>query len=136
MVKIDRPHCITRRFGLLFVLLYARRAVPISSTHFLIFKLIRSHLVKARRIQHVLLVVFLLAVAAIWLSQSQNSNASAEAKSPFKKLIDARARSATRETKTYRLPAMSADRVYSLLVSTPSPAAFGANDTLQVTLRG
>jgi hypothetical protein len=92
--------------------------------------------VKARRIQLWCLVVFLLAVAAIWLSPSQNSNASAEAKSPFKKLIDARARSATRETKTYRLPAMSADRVYSLLVSTPSPAAFGANDTLQVTLRG
>ena len=91
---------------------------------------------KARQIQLWCLVVFLLAVAAIWLSPSQNSNASAEAKSPFKKLIDARARSATRETKTYRLPAMSADRVYSLLVSTPSPAAFGANDTLQVTLRG
>ena len=31
---------------------------------------------------------------------------------------------------------MSADKVYSLLVSALSPAAFGANDTLQVTLRG
>lgn len=91
---------------------------------------------KARRIQLWCLVVFLLAVVAIWLTPSENSKASAEARSPFKKLIDARARSATRETRTYRLPAMSADKVYSLLVSAPSPAAFGANDTLQVTLRG
>ncbi|MBO0725249.1 MAG: hypothetical protein J2P52_06590, partial [Blastocatellia bacterium] len=91
---------------------------------------------KARQIQLCCLVVFLLAVAVIWLAPSQSSIASAEAKSPFKKLIDARARLATRETKTYRLPAMSEGRVYSLLVSAPSPATFGANDTLQVTLRG
>jgi HEAT repeat protein len=90
--------------------------------------------VKARQIQLWCLVVFLLSVAAIWLRPSQSS--SAEAKSPFKKLIDARARLATRETKTYRLPAMSQGKVYSLLVSAPSPATFGSNDTLQVTLRG
>src|SRR5262249_752207 len=74
-----------------------------------------------------------LAVVVIWLSPAQRS--SAEAKSPFKKLIDARARLATREAKTYRLPATGADKVCSLLVSTPSPAMFGANDTLQVKLR-
>ncbi|HEU0173689.1 MAG TPA: HEAT repeat domain-containing protein [Blastocatellia bacterium] len=91
---------------------------------------------KARRIQLWCLVVFLLAVAAVWLTPSQSSSASADAKSPFKKLVDARARLETRETKTYRLPAMSATKVYSLLVSAPSPAAFGSNDTLQVTLRG
>src|SRR6266508_2681755 len=51
-------------------------------------------------------------------------------------LADALAQSATREVKTYRLPATSADKICSLLVSAPSPAAFGANDTLQVTLRG
>ena len=91
---------------------------------------------KTRRIQLWCLVGFLLAVAAIRLTPAQGSSASAEAKSPFKKLIDARARLAAREAKTYRLPAMSADKICSLLVSTPSPAAFGANDTLQVTLRG
>jgi hypothetical protein len=92
--------------------------------------------VKARQIQFCCLVVFLLSLAAIWLAPSQSSSASAEAKSPFKKLIEARARLSTRETKTYRLPATSPGKVYSLLVSTPSPATFGANDTLQVTLRG
>ena len=91
---------------------------------------------KARQVQLWCLIVFLLAVAAVWLTPSQNSNASADARSPFKKLIDARAQSATREVKTYRLPATSADKICSLLVSAPSPAAFGANDTLQVTLRG
>ncbi|MBO0862899.1 MAG: HEAT repeat domain-containing protein, partial [Chloracidobacterium sp.] len=91
---------------------------------------------KARQIQLCCLVVFSLIVAVIWLAPSQSSIASAEAKSPFKKLIDARARLATRETKIYRLPAMGEGRVYSLLVSAPSPATFGANDTLQVTLRG
>jgi hypothetical protein len=91
--------------------------------------------VKARQVQLWCLIVFLFAVAAIWLTPSQNSSASAEARSSFKKLIDARARSATREVKTYRLPPMSAGNVCSLLVSAPSPATFGANDTLQVTLR-
>jgi HEAT repeat protein len=92
--------------------------------------------VRARQVQLWCLVVFLLVVAAVWLTPTRNSSASAEARSPFKKLIDARARSATRERKTYRLPAMSAGKVYSLLVSAPSPATFGSNDTLQVTLRG
>jgi HEAT repeat protein/squalene-hopene cyclase-like protein len=92
--------------------------------------------VKARRIQLWCLVVFLVAVAAIWLAPSQYTNASDGAKSPFKKLIDDRARLATREAKTYRLPAMSADKVYSLLISAPSPATFESNDTLHVTLRG
>ncbi|HEY8460061.1 MAG TPA: hypothetical protein VIM99_06745, partial [Blastocatellia bacterium] len=91
---------------------------------------------KIRRIQLSCLVVFLLSVAAIWLASSRNSTASAEAKSPFKKLIDARARLATREIKTHRLPATIPGKVYSLLVSAPSPATFGANDSLQVTLRG
>src|SRR5262245_55144347 len=115
-----------------------RATVKIDPTHFLpfIFKQIRRPLVKARQVQLWCLIVFLFAVAAVWLTPSQNSNASAEARSPFKKLIDARARSATREVKTYRLPATSADNICSLLVSAPSPAAFGANDTLQVTLRG
>jgi hypothetical protein len=91
--------------------------------------------VKTRQIQLCCLVVFLLAVAATWLTNPPNSNATAEAKSPFAKLVDARARLATRETRIYRLPATSAGKVCSLLVSAPSPAAFGANDTLQVTLR-
>src|SRR5215475_12221171 len=90
---------------------------------------------KARQIQVWCLVFFLIAVAAIWLWPSQSSGASAEAKSPFKKLLDARALLAARETKTYRLPAMSADKICSVLVSAPSPATFGANDTLQITLR-
>src|SRR5882672_1660194 len=115
-----------------------RATVKIDPTHFLpfIFKQIRRPLVKARQIQFWCLVVFLLAVAAVWLTPSQSSSASAEAKSPFKKLIDVRARLATRETRTYRLPTISAGKVYSLLVSAPSPATFGSNDTLQVTLRG
>ncbi|HKC89194.1 MAG TPA: HEAT repeat domain-containing protein, partial [Blastocatellia bacterium] len=91
---------------------------------------------KTRQIQLWCLVVFLLAVAVIWLRPAQSSSASSEAKSPFKKLLEARARLTTRESKTYRLPAMSADKVCSLLVSAPSPATFGSNDTLQVTLRG
>src|SRR5262245_37039261 len=66
-------------------------------------------LVKTRQIQLWCLVVFLLAVAVIWLRPAQSSSASSEAKSPFKKLLEARARLTTRESKTYRLPAMSAD---------------------------
>src|SRR5215468_4268717 len=115
---------------------YARGPVPIPSTRFRLFKQIRRPLVKARQVQLWCLIVFLFAVAAVLLTPSQNSNASAEARSPFKKLIDARARSATREVKTYSLPSTSADKICSLLVSAPSPAAFGANGALQVTLRG
>ncbi|HKQ72860.1 MAG TPA: HEAT repeat domain-containing protein [Blastocatellia bacterium] len=91
---------------------------------------------KTRQIQLWCLVVFLLAVVVIWLNPARYSSANAEAESPFKKLIGARARLATRESKKYRLPAMSADKVCSLLVSAPSPEEFGANDALQVTLRG
>ena len=91
---------------------------------------------KTRQIQLWWLVVFLLTVAAIWFTPAQISIASAKSKSPFKKLIDARARLGTRETRTYRLPSMSAEKVRSLLVSAPSPATFSSNDTLQVTLRG
>src|SRR5262249_50737423 len=97
---------------------------------------IRWALRKTPQIQLWCLVVFLLAVAVIWLKPAQSSSASSEAKSPFKKLFEARARLTTREGKTYRLPAAPADRVCSLLVSAPSPASFGSNDTLQVTLRG
>ncbi len=93
-------------------------------------------LVKTRQVQLWCLVVFLFASAVVWLASTQSSSAGAESKSPFKKLIDARARLATRESKTYRLPATSGDRVCSLLVSAPSPATFGSSDTLQVTLRG
>ncbi|MGH9856142.1 MAG: hypothetical protein ACREBD_40430, partial [Blastocatellia bacterium] len=90
---------------------------------------------KTRQIQ-LCLVVFLFAVAAIWLTPERSSSASAKSKSPFKKLIDARGRLAARETRTYRLPVMNADRICSLLVSMPSPVTFGSNDTLQVRLRG
>jgi hypothetical protein len=61
--------------------------------------------------------------------------ASAESKSPFKKLIETRERVAAHAGKTYRLPAASAIKTGSLLVSLPSPAALGADDTLLVTLR-
>jgi hypothetical protein len=80
-------------------------------------------------------VVFLLAALTIWLAPAQSSGVGAEAKSPFKKLIDARERLAPRAGKTYRLPAAGSGKVCSLLVSVPSPATFGANDTLLVTLR-
>ncbi|MCI0523868.1 MAG: hypothetical protein L0Y75_01270 [Acidobacteria bacterium] len=90
---------------------------------------------KTRRIQLSSLVVFLFAALTIWLTPTRSSGVGAETKSPFKKLIDARERLAPRAGKTYRLPVAGADRVYSLLVSLPAPAALGANDTLLVTLR-
>ncbi|MGE0128648.1 MAG: HEAT repeat domain-containing protein [Blastocatellales bacterium] len=90
---------------------------------------------KTRQIRLLCLVVFLLAVVVIWLQPTQSSSATTEAKSLFKKLVDARERLKPRAAKTYRLPVASEDKVRSLLVSTPSPATFGANDTLQVTLR-
>jgi hypothetical protein len=55
---------------------------------------------------------------AIWSPDSISGSVS---RSEFKKLLDAHARLATRETKTYRLPPTSAGKVCSLLVSTPSP---------------
>ncbi len=80
------------------------------------------------------LALFSVFVAlAIWSPDSISGSVS---RSEFKKLLDTRARLATRETRTYRLPSMSAGKVRSLLVSAPSPATFGSNDTLQVTLRG
>jgi HEAT repeat protein len=91
--------------------------------------------VKTRRIQLSCLVVFLFATLTIWLTPARNSVVGAETKSPFKKLIDARERLAPQASKTYRLPAAGADKICSLLVSVPSPATFGANDTLLVTLR-
>ncbi len=91
---------------------------------------------KTRQIQLCCLVVFLFAVVMVHLMPSQTSNASAEAKSQFKKLIDARGLLATRENKTYRLTATSADKVCSLLISAPAPATFGSNGSIQVTLRG
>lgn len=90
---------------------------------------------KTRQIRFWCLVVFLFAVVVIWLKPAQSSGAAIEAKSSFKKLVDTRGLLAARESKTYRLPTTSADKVRSLLVSTPPPAAFGPNDTLQVTLR-
>src|SRR5437899_11071735 len=87
-----------------------------------------------RKLKLLGLTLFSVFIAlAVWLPGSISGSAS---RSEFKKLLDARASLATRETKTYRLPTMSADKVCSLLVSAPSPATFGSNDTLQVTLRG
>ena len=91
---------------------------------------------KTRQIQLGCLVVFLFAVVMVWMKPAQSSSAIAEPKSPFKKLIDARARLATRETRTYRLPAKNAGKILSLLVSTPNPLSLGSNDTIHITLRG
>src|SRR5262245_50152785 len=86
-----------------------------------------------RRLKLFGLTLFSVFIAsAIWSPDPISGSVS---RSEFKKLLDASARMATRETKTYRLPAMSADKICSLLVSAPSPATFGSNDTLQVTLR-
>ncbi len=58
-----------------------------------------------------------------------------ENKNTFKKLLAAKEMLAPRANRTYRLLA-GAGKTCSLLVSLPSPASFGANDTLLVTLRG
>ncbi len=87
-----------------------------------------------RRLKLLGLALFSVFVAlAVW---SPDSISGAASRSEFRKLLDARSRLATRETRTYRLPATGAGKVYSLLVSAPSPATFGPNGALQVTLRG
>ncbi len=88
---------------------------------------------KAKKLKLLCLILFSVLVATI--IRVPGSISGAENRGEFKKLLDARQRLAPRASKNYRLPAAGADRICSLLVSLPSPAALGANDTMLVTLR-
>jgi hypothetical protein len=87
---------------------------------------------KIRRVQYLVLTIFLATAAAFWMSPVQSST---QLKSSFQKLIDLRERLAPGATKKYSLKSIKSGQLCSLTISLSFPAKLGPKDTLSLALR-